>query len=40
MIVRELTGDVYFGTPKGIEIINGEITYNGEPSKYKTGGAK
>ncbi len=24
MIVRELTGDVYFGTPKGIEIRNGE----------------
>ena len=24
MIVRELTGDVYFGTPKGIELKNGE----------------
>lgn len=24
MIVRELTGDVYFGTPRGIETINGE----------------
>lgn len=24
MIVRELTGDVYFGTPKGIDIKNGE----------------
>lgn len=24
MIVRELTGDVYFGTPKGIEVKNGE----------------
>ena len=24
MIVRELTGDVYFGTPKGIETRNGE----------------
>ncbi len=24
MIIRELTGDVYFGTPKGIEIRNGE----------------
>lgn len=24
MIVRELTGDVYFGEPKGIELINGE----------------
>lgn len=23
MVVRELTGDVYFGTPKGIDIING-----------------
>lgn len=24
MIVRELTGDVYFGEPKGIDVINGE----------------
>ncbi len=24
MIIRELTGDVYFGTPKGVEIKNGE----------------
>jgi 3-isopropylmalate dehydrogenase len=24
MVVRELTGDVYFGTPKGIDVINGE----------------
>lgn len=24
MMVRELTGDVYFGQPKGIELINGE----------------
>jgi 3-isopropylmalate dehydrogenase len=24
MVVRELTGDVYFGTPKGIDIIDGE----------------
>ncbi len=24
MIIRELTGDVYFGTPKGIEVKNGE----------------
>ena len=23
MVVRELTGDVYFGTPKGIEIVDG-----------------
>lgn len=23
MVVRELTGDVYFGTPKGIEVIDG-----------------
>ncbi len=23
MVVRELTGDVYFGTPKGIDIVNG-----------------
>lgn len=29
MIVRELTGDVYFGTPRGIDIIEGEkIGYN------------
>lgn len=29
MVVRELTGDVYFGTPKGIDIINGErVGYN------------
>merc|ERR1719469_655165 len=29
MVVRELTGDVYFGTPKGIEVINGErVGYN------------
>jgi 3-isopropylmalate dehydrogenase len=26
MVVRELTGDVYFGTPKGIDIINGEFS--------------
>jgi 3-isopropylmalate dehydrogenase len=24
MVVRELTGDVYFGTPKGIDVINGK----------------
>lgn len=24
MVIRELTGDVYFGQPKGIEVINGE----------------
>jgi 3-isopropylmalate dehydrogenase len=23
MVVRELTGDVYFGTPKGIDVIDG-----------------
>ena len=23
MVVRELTGDVYFGTPKGIDVVNG-----------------
>ena len=29
MIVRELTGDVYFGTPRGIETIDGEkVGYN------------
>ena len=26
MIIRELTGDVYFGEPKGVEVINGEKT--------------
>jgi isocitrate dehydrogenase len=26
MVVRELTGDVYFGSPKGIETINGAYT--------------
>mmetsp|Transcript_4342 Transcript_4342/g.7253 ORF Transcript_4342/g.7253 Transcript_4342/m.7253 type:complete len:413 (-) Transcript_4342:36-1274(-) len=29
MVVRELTGDVYFGTPKGIDVIDGErVGYN------------
>ena len=29
MVVRELTGDVYFGEPKGIDIIDGErVGYN------------
>jgi len=23
MVVRELTGDVYFGTPKGIDVVDG-----------------
>jgi 3-isopropylmalate dehydrogenase len=25
MVVRELTGDVYFGTPKGIDVIDGQL---------------
>lgn len=25
MVVRELTGDVYFGTPKGIDVVDGEL---------------
>jgi len=25
MCVRELTGDVYFGTPKGIDVVDGEL---------------
>lgn len=25
MVVRELTGDVYFGEPKGIDVINGTL---------------
>eukprot|EP00804_Cyclotella_cryptica_P002725 CCRYP_009647-RA/>CCRYP_009647-RA protein AED:0.09 eAED:0.09 QI:326/1/1/1/1/1/4/1374/403 len=29
MVVRELTGDVYFGTPKGIDVIDGKrVGYN------------
>ena len=28
MVVRELTGDVYFGTPKGIDVINGELIFS------------
>ena len=27
MCVRELTGDVYFGTPKGIDVIDGKFSY-------------
>ncbi len=27
MVVRELTGDVYFGTPKGIDVIDGEFYF-------------
>ena len=27
MVVRELTGDVYFGTPKGIDVVNGEFLF-------------
>jgi 3-isopropylmalate dehydrogenase len=26
MVVRELTGDVYFGTPKGIDVIDGKFS--------------
>ena len=29
MVVRELTGDVYFGTPKGIDVIDGEFYRDG-----------
>jgi 3-isopropylmalate dehydrogenase len=25
MVVRELTGDVYFGTPKGIDVVDGKV---------------
>ena len=28
MVVRELTGDVYFGTPKGIDVIDGAYVRN------------
>jgi len=29
MVVRELTGDVYFGTPKGIDVVDGQrVGYN------------
>lgn len=27
MVVRELTGDVYFGTPKGIDVVDGKELY-------------
>ena len=27
MVVRELTGDVYFGSPKGIDVVDGELFY-------------
>ena len=27
MVVRELTGDVYFGTPKGIDTVNGTLLF-------------
>jgi hypothetical protein len=27
MVVRELTGDVYFGTPKGIDVIDGTLCF-------------
>ena len=27
MVVRELTGDVYFGTPKGIDVVDGTYRY-------------
>ena len=29
MVVRELTGDVYFGTPKGIDVIDGTFDWVG-----------
>jgi 3-isopropylmalate dehydrogenase len=28
MVVRELTGDVYFGTPKGIDVIDGQLLFS------------
>lgn len=28
MVVRELTGDVYFGTPKGIDVVDGKYLEN------------
>jgi 3-isopropylmalate dehydrogenase len=38
MVVRELTGDVYFGTPKGIDVIDGTKLVNSscEGLKYST----
>ena len=27
MVVRELTGDVYFGTPKGIDVVDGKLVF-------------
>ena len=33
MVVRELTGDVYFGTPKGIDVVDGKCIISGcQPS--------
>lgn len=36
MVVRELTGDVYFGTPKGIDVVDGkgEIMMKNSPSLF------
>jgi len=28
MVVRELTGDVYFGSPKGIDVVDGEFFHS------------
>ena len=34
MVVRELTGDVYFGTPKGIDVIDGKCNVNTDGRNY------
>ena len=34
MVVRELTGDVYFGTPKGIDVIDGKYNVNTDGRNY------
>lgn len=35
MVVRELTGDVYFGTPKGIDTVDGEYVYCKKRLQFK-----
>ena len=37
MVVRELTGDVYFGTPKGIDVVDGMSDLWCSPSRDLTG---
>jgi len=34
MVVRELTGDVYFGTPKGIDVVDGTYSFSYNTISY------